>query len=206
MMTAFIIGNGPSRKELDLLRLKNKGTIFGCNALYRDYPDFSVPDYLIAIDKPIIEEIENSKFPSKRFIVPSEDEQHEDAGYNQYARLRSNAGVNAMLEAIKMGHKTLYCFGFDFMLRKPARSLANIYDGTNAYGLQTRSRYVDNINRVKYMTFLANKYSNIKFIFVVPELGNLDEYHTLNAGNVGGTFYRVFNQTLSELPLEQVST
>ena len=38
MDTAYIIGNGPSRKGLDLSTLD--GTTFGCNALYRDFtPD-----------------------------------------------------------------------------------------------------------------------------------------------------------------------
>ena len=51
---AFIIGNGPSRKDFNLKRLIGQGCTFGCNAIYRDYPDFSLPDYLIAID-PIIQ-------------------------------------------------------------------------------------------------------------------------------------------------------
>ena len=48
---AYIIGNGPSRKGLDLDTLD--GTIFGCNALYRDYP----ADYLVSGDSTIIKEI-----------------------------------------------------------------------------------------------------------------------------------------------------
>ena len=46
-MIAFIIGNGVSRKPIDLHQLKGEGTIFGCNALYRDFPDY---DYLVSID------------------------------------------------------------------------------------------------------------------------------------------------------------
>lgn len=196
---AYIIGNGPSRSKFDIAKLKGKGTIFGCNALYRDYPDHSIPDYLVAIDEEIIKEIKKSKYPKKRFIVPPDNEQYEDPKYNPYARYRSNAGVNAMLEAIKMGHTKLYCLGFDFMLKKPERSLGNLYDGTNAYGPETRTRYIDNINRVKYMTFLARKHSNVKFVFVVPEYGNLDEYHTLNAKNVGGMFYGKFQHMLNNI-------
>jgi hypothetical protein len=202
---AFIIGNGPSRKGFDLKLLKGHGTIFGCNALYRDYPKFDVPDYLVAIDDAIVEEIQESKFPKDRFILPPEDERNEDSEYNPYVRLRSNAGVNAMLEAIKKGHRELYCLGFDFMLKNPRDSLGNIYEGTNAYGPETKSRYVDNMNRVKYMTFIANKYSHVDFKFVVPRFGNKDEYHNLNANNVFGVFYDKFN-TLLHTELTKVAT
>jgi hypothetical protein len=195
---AFIIGNGKSRDNFDLTKLKGHGTVFGCNALYRDFPDHSLPDYLVAIDQAITEEIQSSKFPKDRFIVPPFEEQFEDPEYNPYNRFRSNAGVNAMLEAIKMKYDVLYCLGFDFMLRNPKRSLGNMYDGTNAYGIETRSRYTDNLNRVKYMQFLARKYNRVKFKFVVPRYGNKDEYHNLNAKNVFGVFYDSFEASLSK--------
>jgi len=191
---AFIIGNGPSRTEFDITSLKGLGTIYGCNALYRDF----TPDYLVAIDPPIIEEIEKSDFPTDRFIVPPFDEQFEDPEYNKYTRYRSNAGVNAMLEAIKMKHNVLYCLGFDFMMRSPKLALGNIFEGSNAYGPETRSRYVDNLNRVKYMQFIASKYKKVKFKFVVPKFGNKDEYHNLNADNVFGVFYDSFEQSLHQ--------
>ena len=195
---AFIIGNGPSRSNFDITKLKGLGTVYGCNALYRDFPKHDFPDYLVAIDPPIIEEIEASSFPKEKFIVPPFDEQFEDPQYNQYSRYRSNAGVNAMLEAIKAKHNVLYCLGFDFMMRSPKLALGNIFDGTNAYGPETRSRYVDNLNRVKYMQFLAGKYNKVKFKFVVPKFGNKDEYHNLNAHNVFGIFYDSFEASLSQ--------
>ena len=193
---AFIIGNGPSRKKFDITKLKGNGTIYGCNALYRDYPN--LVDFLVSIDPPIIEEITASDFPKEKFIVPPLEEQFEDPQYNQYQRFRSNAGVNAMLEAIKAGHNVLYCLGFDFMIKSPKISLGNLYDGTNAYGPETRSRYNDNLNRVKYMQFIARKYSKVKFKFVVPRFGNKDEYHNLNAKNVFGVFYDSFEQSLQQ--------
>lgn len=193
MKRAFIIGNGPSRKGFDLNLLKNHGTVFGCNALYRDFD----PDYLVAIDEEIIKEIKASKFPKKRFIVPPEIEQWEDPEYNPYRRFRSNAGVNAMLEAVKKGYKELYCLGFDFMIRDPKVALGNLYDGTNAYGIETRTRYDDNLNRVKYMTFLASKYSSTQFKFVVPRYPNKDQYHILNAHNVHGIMYDKFRDMLA---------
>ena len=70
---AYIIGNGPSREQFDIAKLKGTGVIYGCNALYRDYSDLI--DFLVAIDPPIIDEITKSNFPKDKFIVPPHDEQ-----------------------------------------------------------------------------------------------------------------------------------
>jgi len=54
----FVIGNGESRKDLDLNSLKEKGKTYGCNALYRDFS----PDYLLSIDANIMVEILESGY------------------------------------------------------------------------------------------------------------------------------------------------
>ena len=65
---AYIIGNGPSRKGLDLNTLN--GVTFGCNALYRDYS----PDYLVSGDATIIKEICESGYPeNNKCIFPDFD-------------------------------------------------------------------------------------------------------------------------------------
>ena len=56
---AWIIGNGPSRKGIDLHELD--GTTFGCNALYRDF----APSYLLSGDAGVIKEICESEYPKK---------------------------------------------------------------------------------------------------------------------------------------------
>ena len=50
---AFVLGNGTSRKDLDLSKLKQNGTVYGCNAIYRDY----LPDYLVAVDTKMVIEL-----------------------------------------------------------------------------------------------------------------------------------------------------
>ena len=42
----FIIGNGNSRKNVNLNVLKEHGVVIGCNALYRDF----APDHLFTND------------------------------------------------------------------------------------------------------------------------------------------------------------
>ena len=57
----FCIGNGESRKHLDLETLRPYGKIYGCNALYRDF----TPDVLVAVDHGICHEIYNSGYCQK---------------------------------------------------------------------------------------------------------------------------------------------
>ncbi len=49
----FALGNGESRKDLNLTKLSECGIIYGCNALYRDFR----PDALVAVDPVMKEEI-----------------------------------------------------------------------------------------------------------------------------------------------------
>jgi hypothetical protein len=53
----FLIGNGNSRKDFNLERLRPHGKIYGCNAIYRD--GFR-PDVLVAVDHGIMHEIYNA--------------------------------------------------------------------------------------------------------------------------------------------------
>ena len=58
MKRAFIIGNGESRQDFDLEKLRAHGKIYGCNALYRDF----TPDVLVAVDHGIMHEIYHSGY------------------------------------------------------------------------------------------------------------------------------------------------
>lgn len=177
--TAVIVGNGSSRKEIDLAELKTLGPLYGCNASYRDFK----VDYLIAIDDKIIGEILESSYPRDRFIVPPEDEQYESAEYSPMRR-RENAGMVAMREAIKAGHKTLYCLGFDFLFDDANRNMDNIYNNTFGYGPETRASVADCINRVAYLDWFASKYSDVEFIFMYPGVDRDKAFRFVRSKNI----------------------
>lgn len=169
MNTAFVIGNGMSRADFDLLHLKPFGTVFGCNALYRQYhPDYELPDYLVAIDDGIMQEIKSSDFPTKRVIFPPIDERWEPASCNG-RRPRSNAGMNAMREAIKLDFDQLICLGYDFLIEDPAASVSNLFHGTDNYGPETRASANDNPGRVRYLQWLVDQHPEVDFIFIFPD-------------------------------------
>jgi len=58
MSKVFVVANGESRKGYDLSKLKGKGRIYGCNALYRDF----TPDVLVCVDQAISHEVYNSGY------------------------------------------------------------------------------------------------------------------------------------------------
>ena len=55
MDTAFVIGNGESRNIFPIEKLKGKGVIYGCNAIYRDHPNLC--DHIVAVNPPMYEEL-----------------------------------------------------------------------------------------------------------------------------------------------------
>ena len=58
MANVFCIGNGQSRKNFNLEKLRPHGKIYGCNALYRTF----TPDVLTAVDHGIMHEIYHSGY------------------------------------------------------------------------------------------------------------------------------------------------
>ena len=190
---AFVIGNGVSRKSIDLHTLIGNGTIIGCNALYRDFDQW---DVLVAIDDGMIEEVlplmkSLGDDRVQKVTVPPEDERWEDPEYSPNRR-RSNAGMNAMIEAIRTNHDIIYCLGFDFLLEGEV-STDNIYKNTKNYGPETHAREEDNYYRVKYLEWFCNKYNTTKFVFVIPDNAKTKP---VDAENVVGLPMSVFKNKL----------
>ena len=59
----FVLGNGPSRKNIDLSKLN--GTVIGCNAIYRDF----TPDIICATDAGIMCDIIDSGYDGKCYFT-----------------------------------------------------------------------------------------------------------------------------------------
>jgi len=79
----FVIGNGESRRGFDLNKLRSLGTTIGCNALYRDFD----PDYLISVDRAMVEEICRSGYADSHRVVVN------DRWYNDF---KHHLGVQSL--------------------------------------------------------------------------------------------------------------
>ena len=57
--TAFVLGNGESRRGIKIAELQQHGKVFACNGVFRT----ETPDYLIAVDPKMIFEIGETEYP-----------------------------------------------------------------------------------------------------------------------------------------------
>lgn len=128
MTIAFVIGNGVSRQGISLEHLKTLGTVYGCNALYRDF----VPDVLIATDKPIAQHIQESGYPAQhkfytRRPLPGLGAHTVPKDYFGF----SSGPIAVSLAAID-GYSRVYMLGFD-MGPGANQKINNVYAGTEFY-------------------------------------------------------------------------
>ena len=127
MSAAFIRGNGRSRLVLDLNKLMEVGTVFGCNGLYRDF----TPHCLVATDRPIAEEIQNSGYAQKHRFHTRKPIEGSGAKFLVKEYKGFSSGPNAAALALVDGHSDIYLIGMD--LGTTNGMFNNIYAGTQFY-------------------------------------------------------------------------
>lgn len=128
----FLIGNGASRKDFDLNRLHQYGTIVGCNALYRDF----LPDILLAIDAKMLREILKAKIAEEiPIIIPPNRSVAIPNAHKWKAPKFNTTGCYAMY-MISMLMKPKYCYMFG-MDNYPG----NLYDGTENYSINSLQNF-----------------------------------------------------------------
>jgi hypothetical protein len=174
MTIAFVLGNGISRNVIDLSQLRPIGSIYGCNALFRDF----VPDCLVATDRPIAETIQNSGYSkNNRFYtrrpIPGLGAHSVPEKYHG-----NSSGPIACAIAALDGHHKIYMLGFD-MGPIAGNLFNNVYAGSDFY------KAIDAVptftgNWIKQIKIITKDFSKKQFTRVVgpttaaiPELENL---------------------------------
>jgi hypothetical protein len=192
MTVAFVLGNGVSRKNISLPYLKQRGKIYGCNALYRDF----TPDVLVATDRPISEEIQNSKYALEnrfhtRKPVPGLGALPLIQKYYGYS-----SGPNALGLACQDGHRIIYLVGFD-MAPDENQQFNNVYADTEFYK-KSGSNPTFTGNWIKQLCTIMNDYPENKFYRIVgPTTGNsteLDALRNLQSQSLDSFVDRINNQ------------
>lgn len=174
MIIAFVLGNGISRKPVSLSLLETLGPIYGCNALYREY----VPHALIATDRPIATEIQNSGYAQKNKFYTRRPIEGLGALRVPEAYFGYSSGPIATAVAAQDGHRTIYLLGFD-MGPTENKQFNNIYAGTEFYKPPTALPTFTG-NWIKQLIKIMNDYANTKFVRVcgsttarIPELDSI---------------------------------
>jgi hypothetical protein len=170
-MIAFIVGNGLSRKSIDLNLLKGKGIIYGCNALYRDF----TPDVLVATDSPITREIQDSGYALKNTFYAkylkegTNTLQIKDIGVDCY---QVNTGAAALCIAVTSEKfKTIYLLGFD--LGSTNKIVNNCYSSTEFYKEKgDRALSSDKNNLELQLERITKKNTKIDYVRVIDSQSN----------------------------------
>ena len=110
--TAFVLGNGTSRTSLNHNTLLDKGIVYACNAIYREFE----PHHLIAVDVKMINEIVASGYHKTHSVWTNPNKgistKHHLNMFNPHKGWSS--GPTALWHASSQGHQEIYIFGFDY--------------------------------------------------------------------------------------------
>lgn len=160
---AFVLGNGRSRLELDLPQLKETGTVYGCNALYREF----TPHILVSTDPGISEEIQNSGYAKNnihytRKPIPGKGSRKIDRNFG------FSSGPIAMTYAALSSAERIYFAGFDLVGING--KVNNIYADTPHYKTsQDKETFYGNwVNQIQGIIKVN---PTKRFIRVLPEGG-----------------------------------
>ena len=139
---AYCIGNGPSRKDFDLNKLKETGQTYGCNALYRDF----LPDFIFSVDTKITMQMVEDLVGTKTIHYAPALQVNRKESKGMLHLIPNNphwiSGGAAFWTAGVHGHKNIYLIGYDF--REYGKgALNNIYQETENYGERNDDKIFD---------------------------------------------------------------
>lgn len=131
--TAFVLGNGRSRLAINPTPLLDHGSVYGCNAIYREFE----PHYLIAVDVKMVNEIIGSGYNKTHEVWTNPNKGISSKNYlNMFNPHKGwSSGPTALWLAASRGHKHIYILGFDY--QGEAGKFNNVYADTFNYKKST---------------------------------------------------------------------
>jgi len=172
--TAFVLGNGESRKGIKIADLKQHGTVFACNGVYRT----EEPNYLIAVDPKMILEIAETEYPKTHEVWSNYNHQYSknETAKNHVRWFQPSLGWSSGPTALKMAadkkFTTIYILGFDYQGHPRDGSKKSFYfnnvfkDSRNYKKSKDEATYYGNwMNQTKRV---LTDYPHIQFFRVVP--------------------------------------
>lgn len=184
---AFVLGNGISRKRFNIDKLKEIGTVYACNAVYREF----IPDYLVAVDTKMIMEINGTGYDKKHSVWsnPNKLTNKLDTINKMHPHKGWSSGPTALLLASQHGYNQIYILGFDYVgIGDKNEKVNNIFAGTKNYKrAEDRATYYGNWTR--QTSQCINMHPKAKYFRVIPkddyfvpdhlkDLHNLEHIHS----------------------------
>ena len=171
---AFVLGNGESRRGIDINDLKQKGSVYACNGVYRTHQ----PHWLVAVDPKMMLEIAESDY-----VVHNKVYSNFNSQYNKVPKLLDHvtwskpslgwsSGPTALRLACEHGFKEIYILGFDYQGHSEASNknrfrFNNVFKDTRNYkkGNDEATFYGNWMNQTKKC---LDEYKHIRFHRVIP--------------------------------------
>ena len=133
--SAFVLGNGKSRLCVDMEKLLPLGTVYGCNAQYREFD----PHFLVAVDVKMVNELIDSGYSAKGTVWTNPNKGIKTKNKINFFNPHKgwSSGPTALWFAASQGHKNIYIFGFDY--QGLHGKVNNVYADTHNYKKSTDS-------------------------------------------------------------------
>lgn len=163
--TAFVLGNGVSRKSINLNELRKHGTIYGCNAIYREFKC----DHLIAVDSKMVLEIAKTNYQKYNSVWTNPSKLYKNIPNLNYFNPSKgwSSGPTALLYASQNGHREIFILGFDYKgIGEQQDRFNNIYADTLNYK-KTEEPATFHGNWLRQTATVVKEYSNIKYNRVI---------------------------------------
>lgn len=172
--TAFVLGNGESRKGIKIADLQKHGKVYACNAVYRT----ETPDYLVAVDPKMILEICETDYPKNNPVWSNYNHQYNSVktaiDHVQWFKpsLGWSSGPTALKLACEHGHTQIFILGFDYQghaydQKNTSFKFNNVFKDTRNYkkSKDEATFYGNWMNQTKK---ILSEYPAITFKRVVP--------------------------------------
>lgn len=182
--TAFVIGNGTSRKPIIIEELPAYGNTYGCNALYRTF----APDYLVAVDVKMILEISKAGYQKKHTVWTNPNKAYSRIdNLNLFNPSKGwSSGPTALWLAAQHGYDRIYILGFDYKGLKQGQKFNNLYADTPNYKKSTDGATFFG-NWLRQTKSVIQQHKNIQFVRVITpdtycpeELDKYDNYTVMD--------------------------
>lgn len=159
---AFVLGNGRSRLLANVESLLAQGTVYGCNAIYREFD----PHYLIAVDVKMVNEIISAGYNKTHQVWTNLNK-----GVNSKENINFfkphkgwSSGPTALWFAASQGHPEIYILGFDY--QGINGKLNNVYADTFNYKKSTDTATY-HLNWLGQTEKVIKEFKNTKFYRII---------------------------------------
>ena len=170
--TAFVLGNGESRRGIQIEELKAHGTVYACNGVYRT----DTPHYLVAVDPKMLLEIGETDYAINNKVWSNYNSQYAKhkkiLDHVQWFKpsLGWSSGPTALRMACEHGYKDIYILGFDYQGHSQGSGFKfnNVFKDTRNYkrAKDEATFYGNWMNQTKRC---LKDFASIKFHRVIPK-------------------------------------